>query len=88
MAAPPRPRKEGEILMLLKVSQAAKRLNVSAAKIYVLVKAGEIPHHRIGGAIRFSEEDIADFLEATKRERGNAPAKRQPPRPHLKHIRL
>lgn len=67
--------------MLLKVSDVAQRLSLSAAKVYELVESRRISHHKIGGAIRFSEEQLAEFLEETRRERGNGPVKTRSPRP-------
>lgn len=73
---------------MLKVKQVAARLGLSASNIYSMVSRKEIPHHRLGGAIRFTEGDIAAFLESTKRERGTISTTRKPPRPRLKHIQL
>ena len=74
---------------MLTVKQAAVRLSLSESKIYRLVSQRRIPHHRFDGAIRFSEEDIAEYLEKTKnRERGNQPTKRKPPRPRLRNFSL
>lgn len=72
---------------MLKVSELAKRLNLSESKIYQLVEEGKLEHHRFGGAIRFSEEQIAAYLEETRQER-REDRKSLPPRPHLKHVRL
>ena len=73
---------------MLRVSQLALRLSLSASKIYLMVSRKEIPHHRIGGAIRFTEEDVLSILQMTKRERGTISTTRKPPRPRLKHIQL
>lgn len=54
---------------MLKVSDLARRLNLSQSKIYELIDAGELAHYRIGGAIRVSEEQLAEFLQGTKKER-------------------
>ena len=77
--------------MLLTVKDVASRLNVSQSCIYQLVETGKIPHHRIGvgrGAIRFTEDDIAEYLD---RNRSQPASGRQPnstTRPKLKHIKL
>jgi excisionase family DNA binding protein len=74
---------------VLRVKQVAERLNLSVSKIYELVESGELPHHRFGGAIRVSEEQIAEYMNRTKRERKSAaPPKGAGPRPRLKHIKL
>ncbi|MFM9959774.1 MAG: helix-turn-helix domain-containing protein [Planctomycetaceae bacterium] len=72
---------------MLKVSDVASRLNISASKVYQLVEEGKLSHHRFDGAIRFSEEQIAAYLEETRQERRDD-GKSIPHRPHLKHIRL
>ena len=70
---------------MLKVSQLASRLNLSESKIYEMVEKGEIEHHRIGGAIRFTEENLNALLEETRRERRERqPRQSKPRRPLLK----
>jgi excisionase family DNA binding protein len=72
---------------VLTVAQAAKRLALSPSKVYRLVAARRIPHHRFDGAIRFSESDLEEYLESTKeRERDTIPAKRKQSRPRLRHL--
>ena len=53
-AAPPRP---------MTVAQAADRLGVSRGSVYALVEKGEIGHNRIGGAIRITEEQFAEYQQ-------------------------
>jgi len=76
--------------MLLKVCDVAQRLNLSLSKVYGLIDQGKLPHHRLDAAIRVSEEQLADYLEATKRERrADEPLTAyRPPRPRvtLKHL--
>ncbi len=75
---------------MLKVNQVAGRLNISESKVYELVEGGKLAHHRIGGAIRVSEEQLAEFLEETKRERSadSDSKKSRASRPRLKHVRI
>lgn len=74
---------------MLRVKQVAERLNLSESKVYEMLERGELPHHRFGGAIRVSEDQIAEFLEETKRERREPESRsRRPRRALLKHIRL
>lgn len=74
---------------MLKVSQVADRLSLSASKVYELIEQGKLAHHRIDGAIRVSEEQLVEFLDETKRERREPePRKSQPRRPQLRHVRL
>jgi excisionase family DNA binding protein len=75
--------------MLLKVSDVARRLSLSGSKIYALVESRKLGHHRIDGAIRISEQQLADFLDETQRERGaQERPTRKLPRPRLRHVRL
>ena len=52
--------------MLLKVKQAALRLNVSGGTVYGLCQRGVLPHVRIGGSIRIDEQDLADFIAQSR----------------------
>lgn len=76
--------------MMLTVKQVAQRLNVSQSCIYQLVETGRIPHHRIGlgrGAIRFTEDDITEYLAGTREQTGiSAPT--MPSSRKLKHLNL
>ena len=71
---------------MLKVSDVASRLNISASKVYQLVEEGKLSHHRFDGAIRFSEEQIAEYLEGTKKERQTS--ERLTPLRSLKHLKF
>lgn len=48
---------------LLKVSAVIDALGFSKRHVYELINQGEIPHVRIGGAIRVVEDDLARFIE-------------------------
>ncbi|MBI1311744.1 helix-turn-helix domain-containing protein [bacterium] len=77
--------------MLLTVKDVAQRLNVSQSCIYQLVETGKIPHHRIGvgrGAIRFTEDDITEYLQNAREQPASGGSPRPLTRPKLKHIRL
>ncbi|HUY33191.1 MAG TPA: helix-turn-helix domain-containing protein [Pirellulales bacterium] len=75
---------------MLKVSQVASKLSLSVSKIYELIERRELSHHRMDGAIRVSEEQLAEYLERTKRERGAAEVRIPQRRPRrevvLKHL--
>lgn len=73
---------------MLRVKQVAARLSLSESKVYELVERGELPHHRFGGAIRVSEEQIAEYLDATKRERKEAQTSARRGRRVFRHLRL
>jgi excisionase family DNA binding protein len=52
---------------LLSVRDVAKRLSLSESTVRGFVARGKIAHRRLGGAIRFTEEDLAEFIERCKR---------------------
>jgi excisionase family DNA binding protein len=69
------------------VKQAAARLEVSSATIYVLVAAGKLKCHRVGlgrGAIRITEEHVVEFLKGSERAAPSAPLPRYKP----KHVKV
>jgi excisionase family DNA binding protein len=73
---------------MLKVAQVAERLNGSVSTVYNLVESGKLGHHRCPG-IRVGEEQLAAFLEGTKKEREPVSSPRSTgPRPRLKHITI
>ncbi|MFO0818457.1 MAG: helix-turn-helix domain-containing protein [Pirellulales bacterium] len=75
---------------MLTIRDVSLRLRVSLSLAYQLVEKGALPHHRIGGCIRVSETQLAEYLEQTKREREeSSPVKGKPSRPRteLKHLR-
>ena len=78
--------------MMLTVKEVAQRLNVSPSCIYQLVESGKLPHHRIGlgrGAIRFSDNDVAEYLEVVRQiSTGHRPKPASVDRRKLKHLKL
>jgi excisionase family DNA binding protein len=55
---------------LHKPTEIAKLLGVSLSCIYRKAEKGEIPSIKIGSALRFSEENINEYLEKCK-NKGN-----------------
>jgi putative molybdopterin biosynthesis protein len=55
-----------ELEQSLTVPEVAKLLRMSRQTIYNMVKAGDIPHFRVGTKVRFNRADI-DALMQTKR---------------------
>jgi len=47
---------------ILNIKQACELLQMSKTKVYALVKAGEIPHKKIGKQIRFSRQLLEEFI--------------------------
>jgi len=70
------------------VAQAAKRIGISASKLYQLAGARAISHYRVGGKILFSDADVDAYL-ATCRVGAITPTVIAP-RVHLKlkHLTL
>lgn len=50
----------------MKISEVAKRLQVSTSWVYKKCKAGIIPHVRIGHLVRFNEKDIEQWISGHK----------------------
>ena len=46
------------MVQIVTVSQIAKELSVSSKLIYRQVERGDIPHFRVGAAIRFDVEEV------------------------------
>ncbi len=78
---------KGQIPVLLRVSEVAKRLNCSPSTVYSLLDTGQLGHHRCPG-IRVSEKQLAGYLEQTKKGCVPRPQKIRKTRPKLKHITL
>lgn len=72
---------------LLTIKEASQVLSISQSKLYELVERKEICHRRIGGAIRFADADIVEFLESAKRDRKCAEARPVRTRPEQRKAR-
>lgn len=46
---------------MLTAAEAGARLGISARKVYELADTGELPHYRIGRAVRFAESDVLEY---------------------------
>jgi excisionase family DNA binding protein len=51
---------------LLKATEVAELLQVSRAHAYNLMRRGEIPSVRMGGAVRVRRSDLDEFIEQSK----------------------
>jgi len=51
---------------LLNVDDLAQYLNVSKRTVHRLLKSSELPTYKIGGQLRFSQEEVADWLKRHK----------------------
>ncbi len=47
----------------LKAKQVAEKIGVSSSWVLRKAKAGIVPHIRIGGVIRFSENEIENWMK-------------------------
>jgi excisionase family DNA binding protein len=72
---------------VLTVKELAKRLRISRSKAYLLLEAGKVPHYRIDGTYRVSEEQLREYLESVavggNQPKPAAPAPRQIKLKHL-----
>jgi excisionase family DNA binding protein len=68
---------------LLSIPEAAKLLGISESTMRSHVSCRRIAHRRIGGSIRFTEQDIQSFVEESKVEVRTVVAK-APKMPALK----
>jgi excisionase family DNA binding protein len=64
-------------MILYDVSQAAKELGISPISVRRKTRLGEIPHRRLGGLIRYTPQDLQDYVDrsaipAKKAVRGDA----------------
>jgi excisionase family DNA binding protein len=72
----------------MSVAEAAKKIGISASKLYQLVAARDISHYRVGGKIVFSESDVDAYL-ASCRVGAVTPMVAAPRMPvRLKHLNL
>jgi len=60
--------------LLLSPREAARALSICERTLYALTKAGEIPAVRIGRAVRYSMDDLKDWIRrASEKKCENAP---------------
>jgi excisionase family DNA binding protein len=50
-------------MILYNVSQAAKELGISPISIRRKTRLGEISHRRLGGLIRYTPQDLQDYID-------------------------
>jgi excisionase family DNA binding protein len=74
-------------MKLLTVTEVATSLSISESLVYRLKDEGKLRCFRIGrGAIRFSEEDVMEYLNTCVIQVRLEPGKA--PRLNLKHVRI
>ena len=52
-----------ELELTMTVEEVAKLLRVSRQTIYNMIRAGKIPHFRVGNKVRFSRTDIEAMMK-------------------------
>ncbi len=62
----------------LSVQDVADLLSVSKSMIYNLIKKGEINSYTVGRKVRFSEEDVQEYIARSKRGQSTAPEVSKP----------
>lgn len=76
----------------MRVSEVARRLDVSSATVYRLLESGRLKSYRVGtgrGCHRVAEEHLAEYLNGSLGQ--EAPAVPAPPpvrKPVVRHLRL
>lgn len=55
-----------ETIIWLRVSEAAKKMQVSEGLIYKMVRIGALPCYRLGRSIRIRPDDIEKLKEAAR----------------------
>lgn len=73
----------------MKAAEVAERLNCSVSTVYDLIESGRLEHYRCPG-VRVSEEQLACYLEETKRQRSSERVKSScsHPRIRLRNVKL
>lgn len=51
---------------LMTIKEVAEMTQLSVSHIYALVSKSEIPHFKIGSAVRFTENDITNWLRSKR----------------------
>jgi excisionase family DNA binding protein len=62
-----RPAPPAATTVLHKVATVARRLACSVRQVRRLIASGALPVHRLGRAVRVSEDDLVRFLAARRR---------------------
>jgi len=56
---------------LITAEELAIKLKLNLQTVYKLAREGKIPSVRIGGAVRFDEEEVVNFLRGGDNEGGS-----------------
>jgi excisionase family DNA binding protein len=58
---------------LLRIREAAERLNISRASLYKLCAQNQVAYVRVGNAIRFAGEDLSAYIRSQRRSTETKP---------------
>lgn len=58
-----------KIPQLITIDKLAERFEITERYVRRLVAEGRVPHRKVGKLIRFAEDEIAAWLETTRRPR-------------------
>jgi excisionase family DNA binding protein len=53
-------------MTMLTASEVATQLAISGRKVYALAACGDLASHRFGAAVRFSQEDVDTYVQASR----------------------
>jgi excisionase family DNA binding protein len=53
------------VIKIYSIEEASKRLGLSKSTIRRRIGDGTMPHHRVGKLIRFTEEDLNQYIQST-----------------------
>jgi len=59
------------------VSSLSKELGISSSWLYKKVEACELPCHRFGNVIRFTDEDVAEIIKQSEQKPVASSSKRR-----------
>lgn len=54
--------------LLLKCEEAAKRLSLGRAKVYLMAASGELPSVRIGRAVRIPADGLQEWVDRKRQQ--------------------
>jgi putative molybdopterin biosynthesis protein len=56
----------------LSTQEVAEMLNVSKSTIYDMIRKGEIKSYKVGRKVRFTEDDVKEYIETSKKTQSSA----------------
>ncbi|MCX6154105.1 MAG: helix-turn-helix domain-containing protein [Candidatus Kapabacteria bacterium] len=53
---------------LITPAELASQLSISMATVYRLIETRKIPFYKIGGSLRFKQDDVEKYIELNRKE--------------------